>query len=80
LKRNQYNQQFEMEKPQAEMQAKMSADMQKLGVQVPMMGQLNVHQMQPQGFPMQTNLGATMGGQTYVYGPNGELVPKDDLQ
>jgi len=73
-------QQFEMEKQQAEMQAKMSADMQKLGVQVPMMGQLNVMQQQPQGFPMQTNLGATMGGQTYVYGPNGELVPKEEAQ
>jgi len=61
------------------MQAKMSADMQKLGVQVPMMGQMQVPQqtMMPQSFSLgQTQ--AAQGGQTYVYGPNGELVPKEE--
>merc|ERR1711962_1794221 len=73
----QLRQQFEMEKQQAEMQAKMSADMQKLGVQVPMMGQMQVPQqtMMPQSFSLgQTQAAQT--GQTYVYGPSGELVPK----
>merc|ERR1712226_1647818 len=70
-------QQFQMEKQQAEMQAKMSADMQKLGVQVPMLGQMATQPAAPMytqqsGFALgQTQVGT---GQTYVYGPNGELV------
>jgi hypothetical protein len=75
-------QQFEMEKQQAEMQAKMSADMQKLGVQVPVMGQMNVQQtMMPQSFNlggMQQTQAPQASGPTYVYGPNGELVPKEE--
>jgi len=79
-------QQFEMEKQQAEMQAKMSADMQKLGVQVPMMGGMQAQQtVMPNNFGV-SGIGAPQMqvqqsqpvGQTYVYGPNGELIPKDD--
>jgi len=77
-------QQFEMEKQQAEMQAKMSADMQKLGVQVPMMGGMQAQQtVMPNNFGV-SGLGAASmqvqqpTGTTYVYGPNGELIPKDD--
>jgi hypothetical protein len=78
-------QQFEMEKQQAEMQAKMSADMQKLGVQVPMMGGMQAQQtVMPSSFGV-SGIGAPQMqvqqqpvGPTYVYGPNGELLPKDD--
>merc|ERR1719209_2470943 len=76
-----------------DMQTKMQAEMQKLGVNTPFGGasagfggapapafgqpQMGGQQMGAQ----QTMLGQTQApGQTYVYGPNGELIPKEDAQ
>jgi len=70
-------QQYEMEKQQQEMQIKMQREMEKLGVQAPQM-QFGVPQMP--GMSMQVPAGGIPQqeqGQTYVYGPNGELIPKE---
>lgn len=64
-------QQYDMEKSQTEIQQKMSEDMEKLGVQMPPMPVLS------RTIPW-VSLDRTIGQQaTYVYGPNGELVPKE---
>jgi len=62
-------QQFEMEKKQQEMQMKMQEEMAKFGGG---MGGAQIFSMPPMGTAM---VGGGMG-QTFTYGPNGELIPK----
>jgi hypothetical protein len=59
-------QQFEMEKKQQEMQMKMQEEMSKFQGA----GQLFTTPA------LGTAMPGMSGGQTYTYGPNGELVPK----
>ena len=65
-----------MEKQQQEMQMKMQQEMQKLGVQAPQM-QFGTPQMQMPMAGFQQPDQNQAQGPTYVYGPNGELIPKE---
>lgn len=75
-------QQYEMERQQVDMQTKMQAEMQKLGVNTPFGGSSGGFGAQPAFNQLaggSSILGQTQApGQTYVYGPNGELIPKED--
>merc|ERR1719289_604792 len=78
-------QQYEMERQQADMQTRIQGEMQKLGVSSPF-GNAPQFRGAPQLGQPQMQFGATsmMAGQPpqgagpiYMYGPNGELIPKE---
>jgi len=73
-------QQYEMERQQTELQSRMQAEMQKLGVATPYGQPFQVSQSIAPFANSSSLLQTQAPGQTYVYGPNGELVLKDEFQ